>query len=122
MKLQGEGLLLRIFIGESDHWGHAPLYEAIVQRAREKGLAGATVLRGVEGFGAESRIHSARILRLSQDLPLVIEIVDTADKVRGFLPELDKMMADGMVTLEKVQVIAYQPKRRSSTELMGERS
>ncbi|HKI85223.1 MAG TPA: DUF190 domain-containing protein [Thermoanaerobaculia bacterium] len=122
MKLEGEGLLLRIFIGESDRWEHAPLYEAIVRRAREGGLAGATVLRGVEGFGAESRIHSARILRLSQDLPLVIEIIDTAEKVRGFLPELDEMMADGMVTLEKVQVITYQPKRRSSTEPAGERS
>jgi len=122
MKLEGEGLLLRIFIGESDHWGHLPLYEAIVQKAREKGLAGATVIRGVEGFGAESRIHTARILRLSQDLPLIIEIVDTAEKVRGLLPDLEEMVADGMLTLEKVQVIAYRPKQRSGKESAGEGS
>ncbi len=124
MKLEGEGLLLRIFIGESDHWERVPLYEAIVQRARQKGLAGATVIRGVEGFGAESRIHTARILRLSQDLPLIIEIVDTADKVRAFLPDLEDMVADGMVTLEKVQVVAYQPKRKEKENegSVGERS
>lgn len=122
MKLEGEGLLLRVFIGESDRWGHLPLYEAIVQKARERGLAGATVLRGVEGFGAESRIHTARILRLSQDLPLVIEIVDTAEKVRAFMPDLEEMVADGMVTLEKVQVIAYQPKLKGTEQATGEGS
>ena len=107
MKLQGEGLLARIFIGESDRWEGAPLYEAIVQRAREKGLAGATVVRGIEGYGAHNFIHTTRILKLAEDLPIVIEIVDQKDKVEGFLPELDGMVAEGLVTLEPVQVILY---------------
>lgn len=107
MKLQGEGLLVRIFVGESDRWDGAPLYEAIVQCAREKGLAGATVLRGIEGFGAHNLIHTARILRLSEDLPIVIEIVDQKEKIEAFLPELDSMVAEGLVTLEPVQVILY---------------
>ena len=107
MKLEGEGVLVRIFIGESDRLHGMPLYEAIVRRARERGLAGATVLRGVEGFGAHSRIHTARILRLSEDLPIVVEIVDQREKIDAFLPELDGMVADGLVTLEKVQVILY---------------
>ncbi|MFQ5382546.1 MAG: DUF190 domain-containing protein [Dehalococcoidia bacterium] len=107
MKLEGEGQLLRIFIGESDHWHGKPLYVAIVRKARELGLAGATVLRGLEGFGAHSRIHTARILRLSEDLPIVIEIVDSAEKIERFLPELDAMVAEGMITLEKVQILAY---------------
>jgi len=89
MKLAGEGLLVRIFIGESDRWDGASLYEAIVQRAREKGLAGATVLRGVEGFGAHNLIHTARIMRLAEDLPIIIEIVDQKEKIEAFLPELD---------------------------------
>ena len=107
MHLPEEGKLLRIFIGESDRWDHRPLYEAIVLKARELGLAGATVLRGPMGFGANSRLHTSKILRLSEDLPLIIEIVDSAERIQGFLPHLDKMMKDGLVTLETVQVIKY---------------
>jgi PII-like signaling protein len=113
MKSQSEGQLLRIFIGESDHWGGRPLYEAIVHRAREAGLAGATVIRGLEGFGAHSRLHTTRILRLSEDLPVVVEIVDEAAKIEAFLPTLDEMVAEGMVTVEKVRVIAYRAPERS---------
>ncbi|MGH7936197.1 MAG: DUF190 domain-containing protein, partial [Chthoniobacterales bacterium] len=104
MHLPEDALLLRIYLGESDRWQHQPLYEAIVMKARERHLAGATVLRGPMGFGAASRIHTAKILRLSLDLPLVIEIVDTEEKVRAFLPTLDEMMGGGLVTLEKVKV------------------
>jgi len=100
-------MLLRIFLGESDRWEHKPLYEAIVLKAREMHLAGATVLRGPMGFGKTSRLHTAKILRLSMDLPLVIEIVDTEEKISSFLPLLDKMMKGGLVTLEKVRVIDY---------------
>ena len=107
LKLEGEGKLLRIFIGESDRWRGKPLYEAIVLAAREHGLAGATVLRGPMGFGAHSRVHTAKILRLSEDLPVIIEIVDKEDKINAFLPELDKMVGDGLITLEKVRVIRY---------------
>ncbi len=107
MQLPEDALLLRIYLGESDRWQHQPLYEAIVLKARELHLAGATVLRGPMGFGAASRIHTAKILRLSIDLPLVIEIVDTEEKVHGFLPVLDEMMGGGLVTLEKVKVIHY---------------
>jgi PII-like signaling protein len=107
MKIEGDGLLLRIFIGESDRWEGRPLYEAIVRKAREAGLAGATVLRGLEGFGANSRIHTARILRLSEDLPVVVEMVDRAERIEEILPELDKMVGEGMITIEKVRVIAY---------------
>lgn len=107
MKLEGEGQLLRIFIGESDRWEGKPLYEIIVRRAREVGLAGATVLRGLEGFGAHSRIHTAGILRLSEDLPIVIEIVDAAERVQQFLPQLDELVSEGMMTVEKVNIIAY---------------
>ena len=107
MKLEGSGKLLRIFIGETDTWHGKPLYEAIVRRLREEGLAGATVLRGIEGFGAHSRLHTARILRLSEDLPLVIEVVDTEDKIQAILPVLDEMVTEGLVTLETVDVIAY---------------
>jgi PII-like signaling protein len=110
MKLEGEGTLLRIFIGELDKWHHQPLYEAIVLRARERGLAGATVLRGPMGFGAHSRLHTAKILRLSEDLPVIIEIVDKEEKIQAFLPELDTMISDGLVTLEKVRVITYRAK------------
>ena len=102
-----EGTLLRIFIGEDDRWEGMPLYEAIVQKAREEGLAGATVLRGIEGFGAHSRLHTARILRLSEDLPIVIEMVDRTEKIERILPELDRMVTEGMITLEKVRVVAY---------------
>lgn len=107
MHLPHEAMLLRIFIGESDRWRHQPLYEALVLKAREMHLAGATVLRGPMGFGKSSRLHTAKILRLSMDLPLVIEIVDTEEKITGFLPVLDEMMQGGLVTLEKVKVIDY---------------
>lgn len=107
MKLPREGQLLRIFIGESDRWGGLPLYEAIVQEARKKGLAGATVFRGAEGFGAHSRIHTSRILRLSEDLPILVEIVDSEEKVQAFLPLLDEMVTEGLVTVEKATVIFY---------------
>ena len=100
-------MLLRIFIGESDRWHHQPLYEALVLKAREMHLAGATVLRGPMGFGKSSRLHTAKILRLSMDLPIVIEMVDTEDKINSFLPVLDEMMKGGLVTLEKVRVIHY---------------
>jgi hypothetical protein len=107
VKLEGEGQLLRIFVGESDHWHGKPLYEAIVHLFHEAGLAGATVLRGVEGFGASSRLHTTRFLQLSQDLPLVIEAVDTEERIASVLPRLDEMVAEGMVTLERVHVITY---------------
>jgi len=107
MQLPHEAVLLRIFIGESDRWEHKPLYEAIVLKARELHLAGATVLRGPMGFGKSSRLHTAKILRLSMDLPLVIEIVDGEDKINSFLPVLDKMMGGGLLTMEKVKVIEY---------------
>jgi len=107
MHLPHDAVLLRIFIGESDRWHHQPLYEAIVLKAREMHLAGITVLRGHAGFGHMSRIHTTKILRLSQDLPIVIEIVDTQDKIDSFLPVLDGMMSSGLVTLEKVQVLQY---------------
>ena len=108
-KLEGDGRLLRIFVAESDQWQGTPLYHAIVRRARELGLAGATVLRGIEGFGAGSHIHTARILRLSEDLPLVIEIVDTEANIARLLPTLDEMVTEGLVTLERVQIITYRP-------------
>jgi len=107
MKLEGEGILVRIFVGDADRHEGMPLYEAVVQKAREKGLAGATVFRGFEGFGAHSRVHTARILRLSEDLPILIEIVDRQEKIEAFLPELDSMISEGLVTMEKVQVIFY---------------
>ncbi|HEU4740659.1 MAG TPA: DUF190 domain-containing protein [Meiothermus sp.] len=107
MKLEGEAKLVRIFIGESDRWQGGPLYEAIVLEAKRRGLAGATVFKGVMGFGAHSRIHSAKILQLSQDLPVMVEIVDTEEKVRAFLPVLEAMVGEGLVTLERVEVIQY---------------
>jgi len=107
MQLPRDAVLLRIFIAEQDKYQHRPLYEAIVFTAREMHLAGATVLRGPLGFGRSSRIHSAKILRLSEDLPMVIEIVDTQDKIDAFLPVLDGMIGSGLVTLEKVQVLRY---------------
>jgi PII-like signaling protein len=111
MKLEGTGLLVRIYLGESDQWHGRPLYQAILERLRERGLAGATVLRGIEGFGAKQHLHSTRILSLSQDLPVLIEAVDTEDKVRAVLPELDEMLTEGLITLEKVNVIAYRAAR-----------
>src|SRR5438067_1741348 len=107
MQIPKDAVLLRIFIGESDRWEHQPLYEAIVMKARERHLAGATVLRGPMGFGAASRIHTAKILRLSMDLPIVIEIVDSEEKLNEFLPELEEMIGGGLVTLENIKVIHY---------------
>lgn len=107
MELPRDAVLLRVFFGEDDKFGHLPLYEAIVLKAREMHLAGTTVLRGAAGFGHSSRIHTTKILRLSQDLPIVVEIVDTQDKIDSFLPELDKMMSSGLITMEKVQVLQY---------------
>ena len=107
MNIPEEGYLLRIFVGESDRYGHHPLYESIVLKAREQGLAGATVLRGLMGFGKHSVLHTAKILRLSEDLPMIIEIVDSREKVEGFLPLLNEMISDGLVTLERVKVIHY---------------
>ena len=107
MKIPEDGRLLRIFLGESDRWHGQPLFEAIVLKARELHMAGATVLRGPMGFGANSRLHTAKILRLSEDLPIVIEIVDSAEKIAELLPHIDAMVQDGLVTLEDVRVIKY---------------
>jgi PII-like signaling protein len=107
MKLPSEAELLRIFIGESDKYQGRPLYEVIVEEARRRHLAGATVLRGALGYGASSRIHTAKILRLSEDLPMVIEIVDAPEKIAAFLPDLDMMIGEGLVTLERIRVIMY---------------
>jgi hypothetical protein len=115
MQIPHEAVLLRIFIGESDRHEHQPLYEAIVLKAREAGLAGATVLRGPMGFGKSSRLHTAKILRLSMDLPMIIEIVDSEENIRAFLPVLDGMIGGGLVTLEKVQVIEYRGKQSEET-------
>ena len=112
VRLEGEGKLVRIFIGDADRWQGKPLYEAIVHRAKEQGLAGATVVRAIEGFGASSHLHTARILRLSEDLPLVIEIVDTQERIDAFLPVLDEMVGDGLVTVERVHVISYRGSSR----------
>ncbi len=107
MRLPEDAVLLRIFIGEGDRFDGRPLYEAIVLRARERGLAGATVLRGPMGYGHSSHLHTSRILRLSEDLPLVIEIVDDKAAIEAFLPDLDGMMSGGLITLEKVQVLRH---------------
>jgi PII-like signaling protein len=107
MNIPEDGYLLRIFVGESDRHGHYPLYESIVLQAREAGLAGATVLRGVMGFGKHSILHTAKILRLSEDMPMIIEIVDSLEKIEKFLPALDELIKDGLVTIEKVRVIHY---------------
>lgn len=107
MMLPKSGKLLRIFIGENDRHDGLPLYEWIVRRARQQGLAGATVLRGLEGFGAQSRLHTAKILRLSSDLPIVVEIVDTEEKIEAFLPEIDAAVQEGLATVERVEVRLY---------------
>jgi PII-like signaling protein len=116
MELPRDAVLLRIFFGEDDKFERLPLYEAIVLKAREMHLAGVTVLRGAIGFGHSSRIHTTKILRLSQDLPIVVEIVDTQQKIDGFLPTLDSMMSSGLVTLEKVQVLQYGKPGNSTTQ------
>jgi len=107
MKIPAEGSLLRIFIGEQDKWQGLPLYEAIVNLARKELLAGATVFKGCMGFGAKSHMHTAKILRLSEDMPMVIEIVDSEEKIKAFLPHLDEMITDGLMTIEKINVIMY---------------
>src|SRR5437763_11268187 len=111
MQIPHQAVLLRIFIGENDRFDHKPLYEAIVLKARELHLAGATVLRGPMGFGHSSRLHTAKILRLSEDLPFIIEIVDSEEKIQAFLPILDTMMGSGLVTIEKIKVLHYGTKR-----------
>jgi hypothetical protein len=116
MKIPEQGCLLRVFIGESDQWHGKPLYEAIVLKARELHLAGATVLRGPMGFGAHSRMHTAKVLRLSEDLPMVIEIVDSREKIDELLMHVDGMVTEGLVTLEKVQVIKYRADRSPKGE------
>ena len=116
MKLPEDALLLRIYLGESDRWKHQPLYEAIVLKARELHLAGATVLRGPMGFGANSRIHTAKILRLSTDLPLIIEIVDAEENINRFLPALEERMGGGLVTLKKIKVIHYRESRAENAD------
>ena len=110
MQIPHAAVLLRVFIGESDRWHHQPLYEAIVLKAREMHLAGATVLRGPMGFGKSSRLHTTKILRLSMDLPLVIEIVDSEEKIQSFLPVIDEMMQGGLLTMENVKVMEYRGK------------
>jgi PII-like signaling protein len=113
MMLPKDGTLLRIFVGESDRHRGLPLYEWIVRKAREEGLAGATVLRGLEGFGAHSRLHTAKILRLSTDLPIVVEIVDTEENIQAFLPAIDDAIGEGLATLEKVEVRFYRSRPSS---------
>jgi PII-like signaling protein len=113
MKIPHDGYLLRIFIGESDHWHGKPLYEAIVMKARELHLAGATVIRGPMGFGANSRLHTTKILRLSEDLPMIVEIVDAKEKIDELMPHIDQMVQEGLVTLEPVQVIQYRANESS---------
>lgn len=124
MKIEGEGKLLRVFIGESDSWHGKPLYRAIVERMRKEGLAGATVFRGIEGFGASSHMHTTRLLELSSDLPVLIEIVDTEERIAAILPVLDEMVRDGLFTMETVHVIAYRgtPKDRKDRRADGPES
>lgn len=115
MKIPQNGYLLRIFIGESDHWHGKPLSEAIVLKAKELHLAGATVLRGPMGFGANSRLHTTKLLRLSEDLPMIVEIVDGKDKLDELMPHIDEMVQEGLVTLERVQVIKYRANDTTAT-------
>ncbi len=116
MKIPEEGYLLRVFVGESDQWQGRPVYESLVLKARELQLAGATVLRGPMGFGANSRLHTTKILRLSEDLPMIIEIVDSKEKIDLLLPHIDEMVQEGLVTLEKVQVIRYRAARKAGVD------
>jgi len=111
MSLPSKGKLLRVFVGESDHWDGRPLYEAIVLEAKKRGLAGATVIKGFMGFGAASRIHTAKLLELSQDLPIIVEIVDTAEKIEAFVPDVDRMMGDGLITIEPAEILLYRTKK-----------
>ncbi len=107
MKIPGDGKLLRIFIGEADKWNGKPLYEEIVLLAKKQSMAGATVIKGFMGFGAKSHMHTAKILRLSEDLPVIIEIVDSEEKISQFIPQLDDMVIDGLITIEKANVVMY---------------
>ncbi len=118
-RFKGERTLMRIFIGESDKYRGKPLYEALLERLRSKGFAGATVLRGVAGFGASSVVHTDKVLRLSLDLPLIIEVVETEETIQGILPDLDEMIGGGLITLERARVILYRPAnaRNSQQEL-----
>lgn len=111
--IDGPALLLRIYVGEADQWHGQPLYHAIIERAREAGLAGATVLRGLESYGASHHIHTTRILSLSEDLPVVVDIVDQEDRVRAALSALEEMVGDGLITVTPVEVVAYRGSRRS---------
>lgn len=112
MRLDGPALLARIYIGEADHKDGHPLYQVIVSFLRERGIAGATVFRGIEGYGANARLHTTRLLRLSEDLPILIEVVDEEARLRAVLPDLDAMVGDGLVTLERVEVVAYRGRSR----------
>lgn len=107
MKLEGPAIRLSVFVGESDQWHHHPVYTEIVHRAHAAGLAGATVLRGIEGYGASSHVHTTRILSLSEDLPVVVIIIDAAERIHAFLPQLDELIAEGIVILDPVDVIRY---------------
>jgi uncharacterized protein len=111
MKIPEDGCLLRIFLGDSDLWHGVPVYEALVLKARELGIAGATVFKGTMGFGAHSRIHTTKLLRLSEDLPVLVEIVDSQEKIQALLPKIDEMVQEGLVTMEKVQVIHYRTRK-----------
>jgi PII-like signaling protein len=107
VRIEGPALLARIYIGESDRWQGRPLYQVIVEKLRAEGVAGATVLRGIEGYGRAARVHTAQVLRLSEDLPVLIEVVDREDRLRAILPQIDAMVDGGLITLEHVEVIAY---------------
>lgn len=111
MKIEGKAKKLTIYIGEADHYHHRPLYQVLVEKLRERGLAGATVLRGIEGFGRASRIHTASILRMSEDLPIVIEVVDREDRINEIIPLIDELVAEGLITLETVDVITYRSEK-----------
>jgi PII-like signaling protein len=113
MTIPTEGKLLRIFVGEADRWHGKPLHEAIIEEARRRGLAGATAWKGFTGFGANSRLHTTKVLRLSEDLPVVIEIVDAEEKISSFLPVLDEMVGEGLVTVERAEVLLYRGKART---------
>jgi PII-like signaling protein len=119
MRITGQGLLLRIFLGEADRFEGRPLHETLVQKARAMGLAGATVIRGVEGYGAHSRLHTAKVLRLSEDLPIVVEIVDREERIRAFIPVCDGMLKDGLITLEPVEILRYSAGPGSAETLDG---
>jgi PII-like signaling protein len=112
MTIEGEALELRVLIGEADRWHGRPLHEAILERLMERGMAGATVLRGVEGFGRNAHLHTSKLLRLSEDLPVMLVVIDAATRIRAILPELDEMVADGLITVQPVEVIAYRGRGR----------